>query len=342
MTPPSPAPGRLARLRPWLVLALEAGIVGYIGYRLWTARAQIAAVWDLEALDLAALLALVVAGSLPTALLFQRILRSLGLELRFAEAWTLTVATTLLNYLPLNPGLFVRARVLKRRRGFSYTRYVAMMGATALLGVMASGVLGLAALGWVAPGLDLETLPVAVTALLFAGAVAGPLVLLHLPAARLAGRTGWIADRLRGLLEGWHEIRRSRATLAILCGWSLVQLVVVALRFSICFGAFAMAVGFPGALLFAAVTTVATVVNVTPAGLGVRELLVGLLAVGFGLDFAQGTVAAGLDRAAVLLFVVPVGLASLLYLRRIGLMGGREPERAEVTPDRPGGRRSAG
>ena len=62
-------------------------------------------------------------------------------------------------------------------------------------------------------------------------------------------------------------------------------------------------------------STIILIVNITPSGIGIRELLIAVLAELLGVGFADGMLAAGLDRVVAIVFAVSSGAPGLLYLR---------------------------
>jgi hypothetical protein len=82
-------------------------------------------------------------------------------------------------------------------------------------------------------------------------------------------------------------------------------------------------IGLPGAVAFAAVCQVALVVPFIGNGLGVREWAIALTAaalppavLGSDMGAGMGLLADLVNRAAEVLVVIPVGMASVAYLSR--------------------------
>lgn len=302
---------------PLLRGLLEAALVAWIAGYLWVRRGELGELLAIGPGTVAALVALVGATMLVRAVSFRLLVDRLGARIGIGEAVALTTATTLVNHVPMSAGLVLRGAVLHRHHDLSVPRYVALMGASGLLTVAASGGLGLGAT--LASASTLPSTTLAGLVALFAGVAVAPLVLLHLPPAWLAGG-GAVRSRMRAVVEGWRDVRADRGTLAALAGLALLQLALVATRFTLCFGAGGVQAGWLAAAVFASVATLSVLASVTPGGLGLREVLVAALAAPFGLGFQQGMVAASLDRAVLLAFSVLAGGAGLLWLRRRGLL----------------------
>jgi uncharacterized membrane protein YbhN (UPF0104 family) len=77
-----------------------------------------------------------------------------------------------------------------------------------------------------------------------------------------------------------------------------------------------------------------TLVNVTPGNLGLRELVLSLVAAELGSTHTLGMAAASIERVVLLAYIVALGIPGLLSVRRRALRG--EPAlRAEQKPGRP-------
>ena len=121
-------------------------------------------------------------------------------------------------------------------------------------------------------------------------------------------------------VAGWAKIRSDPRQLLLLCVLAVAKILLVSARFWICFGSIHVPVDFLGSVLFAVVTMILVLAPITPAALGTREILVGSLAVVVGGSFAEGMLAASIDRVFSLAFTVLAGLPSLYYLKRRGIL----------------------
>ena len=101
-------------------------------------------------------------------------------------------------------------------------------------------------------------------------------------------------DRLHALLQGWRRID-FRAYL-YLCALAGAKVVFLGFRFWICLRVLQVQDSLLLGISFAAVSTIILIVNITPSGIGIRELLIAVLAELLGVGFADGMLAAGLDR----------------------------------------------
>ena len=137
--------GARSRLRTVAVFVLQIACVLYVARVLYGERAELASALELELSSLAALFVLMGVAHLQRTYEFTYMLRRLGVREPFGEGFLLTGAGFLLNHLPLNAGLLMRATVLKRDHALSYTSYLSLVTVNALVNVAMAAVLGLVA-----------------------------------------------------------------------------------------------------------------------------------------------------------------------------------------------------
>ncbi len=308
-------PGTPSRRR-WLVALIELVLLVALGAVLWKRRADLGAALDLDAGHLLALYALnALAVPLRTVEL-AAVTRPLGVTLSTLESAALTQAATLLNYLPMQAGTLLRARVLKKHRSLSYARYIAVMSGLSITGIGTAAVAGLLVL-LLQPPLppDVRTTAWA----LFAAAAVLAAGFGLVPWQRLPWGARRLGQRLRELADGWHVLRTTPGLLPVVLATTFLTPVLLGLRYVACFDALSRDVPVASSLLLGAAVFAALPVNVTPGGIGVRELVGAAIGAAAGLGFAEVLAAVTLDRVVSLLFSLSVGGASVVVLRRRGL-----------------------
>ena len=313
MTSQSPgADRRKLPLRHLVVAVVEILLVVFVVRYLLQHRAELEQLWSLRSSAVLLFGVLLAAEMLVRGVEFQFAVRLLNTRITGAESLSLSFATSLLNYAPMNAGTVLRARVLKRARDLSYTHYVALMSALILLSIIAGACLGILVLALGSGSLADNTDSLAV---LFVAAIVLSVALLRVPAGWLRDRDGWIWTTIGAFLEGWRQLRSDPRSLGLLFLLAIAKLLLVSARFWICFGALQLPVDYLGSIMFAVVASLLVIVSITPGAVGVRELLIGAIASVTGMSFAHGAAAASLDRVLSLLFVIAGGIPSLLHLR---------------------------
>ena len=306
------SPARRAWIKRGLQVALEVLIVGYLVYYFSTQADKLERVLSLRLSDAAALIGLGLVGIVLRSWELGYLVGRLGGRIPYWQAASLTMGCTLLNYLPMNAGMIVKARVLKKHVGVQYAHFVSLTAGQLLITVM-----GGASLGLIVLGLSWGTSPTGRWAVagIFAAALAGCLAAFHTPASSIAKGSGWVRTALRDFLDGLESIRRRRGGVLLLLLLSYVKLLVLAVKFRICFSVLGVEATFLACVVLAVLAVFTTLVAITPAGLGVREVLVGLTAAITGLSFEFGVTAAALDRVLITATNLVCGVAGLAILR---------------------------
>lgn len=305
-----------ARARKWLKAALlfllQAAAVAYVSVKLFDQRAEIGRVLDFGWGTLVGLVALFAVGHLQRTVEVTYTLRRLGVNEPFGDGFLLTGAGFLLNHLPLNAGLLMRAAILKRDYALPYASYASIAIVNGLMN------LAVAALSSLLVVLFAPPIPgggYAVVALL-AAIVTGSALAVWLPASWVPAGGGFVLGRLRTLTASVALIRGNGSGLVWLATLALTKVMVVAVRLSLCFAALKADVPAGALLLLASTSVVLQLVNVTPGNLGLRELLLSVIALQLGTTQTLGMAAATLDRVVSLAYVLLVGLPSLSAMKR--------------------------
>jgi uncharacterized membrane protein YbhN (UPF0104 family) len=243
---------------------------------------------------------------------FTYMLRSLGVREPFFQGFLLTGAGFLLNSLPLNAGLVMRAAVLKRDYALSYTRYLSLVTVNALVNVALAAVLGLGALwfsgsrqppGWLA------------LSAAFAAILVGSVAVVCWPPNLLPTGQAYVWRRARAFLEGVVELRGNGGRLLWLGVLAAGRTAAAGLRVWICFDAVGVAISPFAAMVLASTSILFTLFNVTPGNLGLRELAMGAVTAALGSSYAVGIAAASIDRVVLLGYTVLSGVPGIWSLR---------------------------
>lgn len=293
-------------------LLIQLGVLTYIVYYIVTRREELVRLWELDLTDTVAVFALVVLGNIVRSWELRYILGNLNTNILFSESFYVTVGSALLNYLPMNAGTLLKARILKKHRSLKYAHFVSVMGVTILITLLAGGILGLIATTVSGTVTRADGI---VPGAFFLCSIIAPLVILHIPASVIEHHRGWVWTALRDLLTGWEQIRKNGLGLLVVFAVAVMKLLTIALRLWICFNAVGIKMTLLGSVMFAVVSNLLMLVNITPGSLGVRELLIAGIAQFTGFSFESGLFAASLDRLFALAFAVCAGLPSLVVLR---------------------------
>lgn len=305
---------RPSRVRGVVSLLFLLVSVAYVGRVLYRERAELRSALELSVGAIVALFVLNGIAHLQRTYEFTYMLRRLGVREPFGEGFLLTGAGFLLNHLPFNAGLVMRATVLKRDHSLPYASYLALVMVNALVNVAMSAVIGLLCLTFATARSHVEWPLV----LMFGGMLAGSVALAFVPSSWVPDRSGFVWNRLRTLGTGVRLVRGNASNLALLAALAFTKVAVAAVRMWICFGALKAALSPLAAALLSSTTIVFSLINVTPGNLGLREVAMAGVSTLLGTSYEIGMGAASIDRAVLLAYTVASGLPGLYSLRRRG------------------------
>ena len=234
--------------------------------------------------------------------------RAFDVHLAFGQWFTIAQVNSLLNYLPIRSGPIVSAAYLKGAFNFPYTRYASVLGAGFVLTIIVFasmgclGIIGMAVLGGV---MLWEVLP------LYAVMIAAPLGVFLWMGKNPGGIRNRLLVRFR---EGWAVIAGNTACLVTLIIADCFLVMIDALRIMLSYRAVGVDIPYLAGWAMIPLANLAGVASFVPGGLGVKEGVMGLLSRVAGIGFASGIYATGLDRVLLMLWLVILGIASMLIL----------------------------
>jgi uncharacterized membrane protein YbhN (UPF0104 family) len=244
-----------------------------------------------------------------------------GASLGFGEGLALNMSTMAANYIiPLKGGAGLRAYYLSTRHQMPLTNFLSQLLAVSVHTLATGSLLALVGLLSAAPSRGQGPL------LAYFGGTFG----LGLGSLLWLGR--WPLQnhpRLANLARGWDVFRANPRLLARLTAWQLLYFGGLATVNRLCFGAFQIDLSWAQALFYSAGQIHSTIINLTPAGLGVVETFGILAGQILGFSPAEALMAQGLYRLTQLTILVSVGLWGWARLRRVQLpqaVGLSDPE----------------
>ena len=301
---------------------VSVGIIAGFLYYLYANADKYRQLLHISLLDVLALLALTLAFPVINGLINTYMFRNMGANLSHSEGIYLAAAATLANQLPLPGAIVARGIYLKRQHGLSYTGYFSSQLALFVCTMAIDGFIGLAILlDW----LVLKSTVVSPVLLLAFGGMAACLLIFWLPWGRIpvpATLRKWTDQAL----EGWMLFRRDPLLLTKLLVLEVVEIFLLAMRYWLAFHMLSQNVSWGQVLLFASASILTQLISFAPGGLGVRELIVGAIAVTLGFDLPVSMAAVGLDRLVMTLTIVVVGWISTIIL-------GKKISDAPLKPD---------
>jgi uncharacterized membrane protein YbhN (UPF0104 family) len=219
----------------------------------------------------------------------------LGVRASTFDWFRLVSVTSFTNYLPLSPGLVAKAVFLNRMHDMPYRRFAVGQTTLLVLIVATNGLVGALLVATAFPDLVLSVVGLGFALMLSAG------VVLFLP------------ERLRDAASpSWFPFaagvgREARRAWPLVAACQLAMLLLSSLGLHLCFRMGEAPVGLAACAVFTAAAVLTRLVTLVPGALGLREFLIGGLALLTGFDLRDAVVAATLARAAEIAVVFLLG-----------------------------------
>lgn len=238
------------------------------------------------------------------------LIRSLGVPIGLWENFWLGMVSVIGNYLPLRAGTVMRIAYFKQRYNLSLSEFGGAFAFRTLIMLWVHGLIGLVAMGFFADWNHHE-LWLALFYLLLT--VLPPLLALMGEGHHfLKGRIPHVALLLRTVAE----YRKKKLLLLQMVALTLAQYLLLAWRIDVSQSISGSEAPFFVLILAAPMTAIASHLALTPGGLGLREGLMGLLFEATGYTFTAGVILGTVDRAAILILIIPFGIMGLWVIQR--------------------------
>ncbi len=236
------------------------------------------------------------------------------IRIKASEWFGLSVINKLGNYTPLRIGLVLRAAYLKKAHNFPYTAFISSMGVASVIIILASGLIGIAGMAVMYFTFDAFS---PVLFLLFVLISLGALFLIVFSPVVRSSENKFMR-RIFNIIEGWNSMKKDKKILLKLFCINILAIFVYALR--VYYASFALGYNFPFlyALLIGIPSSLSVFLIIVPAGLGVREAVMGFSSKLLAKTTLSGVVIGSLDRAVAMIWVIVLGsIFALLLSRRL-------------------------
>ncbi len=291
-----------------LSTALFVVMVALLVFYVWQNREDMLSMLHLSLPMVAGMLGLAFLGCVMNGVYHLILLQTYGLPLTLTD-WmgVVSVSNALAYVLPLRADLLFSAAYYKRVKGLSYTKSASMAAGNIVFGVGFSLLEILAALlcmgfldgawPWTLWGLWL-----AGTLILGAFVVFSLLFQNRMPA--FVKRVRLLAD----VVTGFNALLRNRPMLLkLLVCLTLSNLVQLGL-YMLCFRAIGLSVTFYQALFYNSISWLSSIVAIVPGNVGIKESVMGAATLLLGSLFQNGVAVSLLQRVAVMVAYLLMGL----------------------------------
>ena len=237
-----------------------------------------------------------------------------GIGLCFSEWFGLAMITTMGNHLaPFPGGMIARARYLKHRHAFPYTKFITLITANYLVIFWVVGMAGALTMVifWNSNRFFWQI------TLFFVSVVIALSGLVMVRRAKIPGNN-WLTKLINTALDGWDLIKNDKSLLIKLIIYSLINIVLNGFLFLVAYNATGCTIHFTIALLVSLLSVFSLLIRITPGNFGIQEAIISLSSEMVGAGAGIGLLVSLLIRAASLIPAFTLGpIFSFMLTRKL-------------------------
>ncbi|MFH1790691.1 MAG: lysylphosphatidylglycerol synthase transmembrane domain-containing protein [Candidatus Omnitrophota bacterium] len=230
-----------------------------------------------------------------------------GLVLPPAEWIGLDSLVSLINHLPVYGGVLSKAFYLKKQYDFSYARFTSFLGAINLLSFFTLGAAGLICIPMLHFGYGITSRTLVI---IFSCVTAIPSIIFFMP-VNLNAKAGGnrVVKFVSDMVSQWNALKKSGITVGKLILIQIAVYLVSSLKLYFIFLMLSLKAPFVSCFVITLVSSLAALVPITPAGMGLKEITAGITAKILGISLVEGTMASIIDRVITFFWVAIFGWA---------------------------------
>lgn len=267
---------------------------------------------EISFIDFLFLSSLVVFSIFLHGLIVKECVRHFGIDLRLSEWFGLSAMNAYANYLFFRSGTVTNALYLKNRYKFPLATFISVVCALYVVALFSYGFVGIAASSVLY--LKYSTFNILIFSAFGFLLLSALLAFFFLPSKIEEDPGG--SSILQKVRYGWGAICGDRRLIYKLMAITFVIIFTYALRLFYCYNRFFLELPYVKALFLSIAGLLSGLFNVTPAGLGVKEALIGLTASLTGGQLRTGVAVAVLDRAVAMGWILLLGSVFSFRLAR--------------------------
>lgn len=229
------------------------------------------------------------------------------------QRWEIFHLTWMRGYINLvipSGGTATLAAYFKRRAGMPWSQFAVFLVPQTIIQIFALGLIGL-----VAAVINMHTLgptQFAMLVFIFGGLSIAAFIMLY------AKLPGWLVKKstINHLRTHWQKIVSNHKMIILLVFYNATLVLLRAIRLGIIFSGLGYDVGMSQILLMSLLSDIAFILNITPAGIGIRESILVLSGALLGESVQALLAVALIDRAIMIFTIVVMAQISTLYLAK--------------------------
>ncbi len=263
--------------------------------------------------DIALLAVLNIITQFINALKIMFIIRKTGLRLGIKECFSLASVNSVINYLPFKGGAFALAFYFKDKHKLSYMNFINIIVASHLIMISTAALFSSVFIvsHYFFTGIFLDKF-FSIFSFLFIITVAAIFFLKRFRDKPASVITKW--DKVKEAIAGLNIIFADKVLLFQLVLLNFISVVIIGMRFSVCFRMVSFSAPLLLSLLAGGVKILAMALSIIPSGLGIAELFAGGISNMMDSGANIGVYAAFIDRIVSVIVLLAVGTVSFGYL----------------------------
>jgi len=296
-----------------IVFLIWLAVVAALIFYLVSHAEDIKKLLRLSLYDIGLLVVLNVMTQFINALKIMFIIRKTGLRLRIKECFSLASVNSVINYLPFKGGAFALAFYFKNKHKLSYMNFINIVVASHLIMISTAALFSsvFIVFHYIFTGIFLDKF-FSIFSLLFVVTIAAIFFLKRFRDKPVSVITKW--DKVKEAVVGLNIMFADKSLLFKLVLLNFISVVIIGLRFSVCFRMVSFSAPLLLSFLAGGVKILAMALSIIPSGLGIAELFAGGISNMMDSGVNIGVYAASIDRIISIIVLLVVGTISFGYL----------------------------
>ncbi len=249
-----------------------------------------------------------------TSSILDILLRPFKISLNFVEAFMVSISTGFYNLItPFRGGMIARGVYLKKQYKFPYVDFLSTLAASYVLIFLVASIFGLLStyllyqstqnFSYIIPGIFLFVFISMLSIIVFS--------------PKIPQSNNSYINKFIKVINGWHLIKNNKRVIFATLVISTLQLLISSFMLFLQFKVFDIHVSFISCLFLSSIGSIGILLAITPAGLGISEVITVFSALTIGITPAQSLTATILGRVISMIVLFTLGpIFSYILLKR--------------------------
>jgi uncharacterized protein (TIRG00374 family) len=234
-----------------------------------------------------------------------------GIKISPKESTSLSVITNFYNLiLPIRGGAFIRAKYLKNKYNFSYSKFLSTLYGLYVIGFFTASLVALVSIFFIYYFYNTPIKGLLYPILVFFII----LLTIILISPKISEKKNKYINFIVSILNGWTVLKKNKKAVIVTFLVSLVNIFIFTTMFFLEFKIFNIDFPYTYLILLASVNSLSLLLSITPGSFGVKEGFIIFVLTSLGLSFELSILISLIDRAAVSITILILGPIFTNYL----------------------------